>query len=428
MSRHFLHRSRRLVTAVVAGALCSAAAVALTLYVGATAHAQVPAGTFTSAPPYAASGLANVVFSGGTTDQLEAAAKSVSADGVWVQGTSGSFELLVVGGPAFLKDAFRSKMPAVLGLTAVTLTRGVASTGGASVPAAGASGAAASYGDRYADGVLPVGDSRYTTAGPRQGYVYSCSANFVPAGQAGAQAQGPWFLGNGTWSSTKKISVQGAVSWPSAAFTSRVTGDRRVITTNALPTHTTGTFPIAASDPAAAYDRNPNRIQAQSLTYNLPANPTGIGANCVGGEAGVMIDGVPLFNAFDAGGRDANAWEVQDACGGHPQESGEYHYHGLSKCLATNDATTVIGFALDGYPLTGSRVATGNVITTADLDECHGMTSPIVLDGQTVTMYHYVMTLDFPYSVSCFRGTAIRPPQPIGGGGPPGGGPPPPPR
>ena len=71
---------------------------------------------------------------------------------------------------------------------------------------------------------------------------------------------------------------------------------------------------------------------------------------------------------------------------------------------------TVIGFALDGFPITGPMVAAHNILTTADLDECHGITSEIELDGKTVTMYHYVMTQDFPYSVSCFRGTAVPPP------------------
>ena len=33
----------------------------------------------------------------------------------------------------------------------------------------------------------------------------------------------------------------------------------------------------------------------------------------------MMITGVALFDAFDAGGRDAGAWEVQDGCNGHPQ-------------------------------------------------------------------------------------------------------------
>lgn len=41
---------------------------------------------------------------------------------------------------------------------------------------------------------------------------------------------------------------------------------------------------------------------------------------------------------------------------------------------------------------------------TNDLDECHGIISQIKLDGKYVNSYHYVMTKDFPYSVSCFKG------------------------
>ena len=70
----------------------------------------------------------------------------------------------------------------------------------------------------------------------------------------------------------------------------------------------------------------------------------------MGGEVGVMTTGVALFNAFDAGGRDAGAWEVQDGCDGHPQISHEYHYHTLSKCISDTSVSTVIGFALDGFP------------------------------------------------------------------------------
>ena len=69
-----------------------------------------------------------------------------------------------------------------------------------------------------------------------------------------------------------------------------------------------------------------------------------------------MLTGVALFNAFDAGGRDAGAWEVQDDCEGHPQNKGEYHYHTLSRCIDDISVHTVIGFALDGFPLTGPTV------------------------------------------------------------------------
>ncbi|HSX01144.1 MAG TPA: hypothetical protein VLF67_02775, partial [Candidatus Saccharimonas sp.] len=53
-----------------------------------------------------------------------------------------------------------------------------------------------SYGNKYAGGLLPVGDGKYVTTGAKKGYVYVCNANFVPAGQAGAQTRGPWFTNN----------------------------------------------------------------------------------------------------------------------------------------------------------------------------------------------------------------------------------------
>ena len=266
------------------------------------------------------------------------------------------------------------------------------------------------YGDEYADGILPGGDGKYTTDAPRQGYVYVCR---VPAGGGGgAQTRGPWFVNDNTeYDINKKVAVTGNVQWDST-FTMTISGSSRVIFTNDLPRdHTTGVFPVQPSDPAYQYDRNPNSIASQSLTYTLGANPTVQGApGCVSGEVGVMTTGVAVFDAFDAGGRDAGAWEVQDGCDGHPQMSHEYHYHTLSKCIQDASVHTVIGFALDGFPITGPKVAEHNILTTKDLDECHGVASEVQLDGKSVTTYHYVMTQDFPYSASCFRGTAVQPP------------------
>lgn len=72
---------------------------------------------------------------------------------------------------------------------------------------------------------------------------------------------------------------------------------------------------MASNDPAAAYDRNPNSIKVQSITQNLPKDPAYLSTpECMGGEAGIMLTGVPLFNAFDAGLRDALAHELQDSC------------------------------------------------------------------------------------------------------------------
>jgi hypothetical protein len=207
----------------------------------------------------------------------------------------------------------------------------------------------------------------------------------------------------------KKLHVQGSVTWQ-ADYSNTLKGNTRTIVTNDLPTHPTGTFPIAATDPAYAYDRNPNTIKGQTMTFALSANPTYGSPSCMGGEVGVMTTGVVLYSGFDAGGRDAGAWEVQDSCAGHPQKEGMYHYHTLSSCIKDISVKTVIGYALDGFPITGPTVGPNNILTTSDLDECHGITSSYTADGKTVTGYHYVMTQDFPYSISCYRGTAIQPP------------------
>lgn len=270
-----------------------------------------------------------------------------------------------------------------------------------------------SYGDRYAAGILPVGDGAYVTDGPRAGRVYLCRAG-GPPNAGGAQVRGPWFSADGTtYDVARKVHVQGSVHWGST-YTMTVDATTRTITTNDLPRdHPTGVFPVAADDPASRVDRNPNTIRAQSVTYRLPVSPVIDAApHCIGGQVGVMTTGVELFDAFDALLRDAGAWEVQDGCEGHPEITGSYHYHSLSSCITDTSVRTVIGFALDGLPITGPTLGPGNVLTTADLDECHGITSVVDLDGTEVRTYHYVMTQDFPYSVACFRAAPTRPPGP----------------
>jgi hypothetical protein len=263
------------------------------------------------------------------------------------------------------------------------------------------------YGNKYANGLLPVGDKKVTTQA-KKGYVFSCQTNFVSESQAGAQVRGPWFVNNNTqWDINKKTTVSGSINWDNN-LTMAIANGKRTITTNDLPDHHTGTFPVAKTDPAYNYDRNPNTIKSQSLTYTLTESPSYGNPQCMGNEAGVMTSGSALFNAFDAGGRDAGAWEVQDSCDGHPQVSGEYHYHTLSRCVTDVSVQTVIGYALDGFAITGPKLSDQNILTTDDLDECHGIVSEIMLDGKKTKTYHYVMTQDFPYSVSCFRATPTK--------------------
>lgn len=259
---------------------------------------------------------------------------------------------------------------------------------------------------------LPLGDGFVSTEGAAAGTIYSCTSGNPNGG--GAHAAGPWIdEANGTWDSTAKVSVQGEVSWPQAAYSETVEGDQRVIVTNDLPTEQmTGTFPIAADDPAYQYDRNPNGVAAQTFTVSLPTAPAVADSpSCLPpGAIAVLRNGVYAFASLDEANRDAVAWETQDLCDGHPQQTSAYHYHDIPSCLldAAQGASTVVGFAFDGFPIVVERDAAGNLPTNADLDECHGRTSPIVLDGEVVETYHYSATVEFPYFIGCYRGTPVK--------------------
>lgn len=233
-------------------------------------------------------------------------------------------------------------------------------------------------------------------------------------GIPGAQVDGPWIHGD-TWDLTQKISVRGKITWPEAQFTiTTSSGGRdvtRVATGNGLPVNTpTGTFPVAQDDPAFQIDRNPNSIRAQQVAWTLPRTPAAAAQpSCVPmGPIGVALNGVAIFNALDAGLRDAVAHEVQDLCSGHPEMRGTYHYHGPSPCLPNQTgAETLVGYALDGFGIFSMYDAHGRELTNADLDACHGRVSEIDWDGTRVSMYHYVLTREYPYTIGCFHGTPI---------------------
>jgi len=264
---------------------------------------------------------------------------------------------------------------------------------------------------------LPVGE---TVTAPTVGGLWSCQTTF---NGPGTQTTPSWLNGDGTWDKTKKYVVDGDVSWPDASFTVSKDADSRNFTTNDLPiNHNTGTYPVASTDDAALADQNPNEIEAQSITFEIPLSPTLANEpSCVGGEVGILKSGVMLFNSIDAAGRDPLAYETQDSCDGHPQNVGLYHYHSGSSCVLEElDTGTgrskLIGWAFDGFGIYGPRDANGDELTSADLDECHGITSKVKFNGKPQKIYHYVATADYPYTVGCYRGTnSIN--GPIGGGG-----------
>ncbi len=288
---------------------------------------------------------------------------------------------------------------------------------------------------------LPVGDEKVSSS-PQRGYIYSCQTEF---NGGGAFAAGPWFSNDmKTWDYTEKedVTVSGSVNWDHE-LTVTVNGTKRVISANNLPNHPTGVYPIASGDDAYQYDKNPHGIEEQTVLLEVAANPTQLSTpECAGGQVGFMLTGGPMFNGFDAGGRDAVAWEIQDNCDGHPQATGVYHYHSISRCAegaSDGGHSDLLGYALDGFGMFGKYGTDGDEVTNADLDVCHGHTHTIAWPTSTTgttskSMYHYHLTYEFPYSVGCFRADAIQAGTGEGGGGggssPPGGGgggmPPPP--
>jgi hypothetical protein len=258
---------------------------------------------------------------------------------------------------------------------------------------------------------LPLGDAHVSTESPSVGGLFACGAGNPNGG--GADVAGPWIDEEaGTWDATGKIAVNGSIEWPMATYSEIVDGEARSIASGGLPVgHVTGVFPIAATDPAFAYDRNPNTISENDVAYELPVTPVvSDEPGCLsGGAVAIMRNGVVAFAPLDERHRDAVAYETQDVCDGHPQQIGIYHYHDVPSCLleASVGPSTVVGFALDGFPIVVERDVAGELPTNADLDECHGRTSAVLLDGEVVETYHYSATREFPYFIGCYRGTPV---------------------
>lgn len=256
---------------------------------------------------------------------------------------------------------------------------------------------------------IALGDGNRSSS-PRVGYVFSCQSTFRGGG---AVSNVPWIdYGAALWFPEQKPVVDGSVDWPSASLHVAEDADVRSIVGNGLPFGgRTGIFPIASTDDAYAFDRNPNSIRTQSVTYTLSRIPQIASApSCVGmGPIGIALDGVAIFNGLDAEGRDAVAHEIQDSCSGHPERTGEYHYHSLSSCFHDEGSghSELFGYALDGFGIFGQRGQHGETLTNEDLDECHGHTHVVQWDGEDIELYHYHTTQEYPYTLGCFAGEPI---------------------
>ncbi len=157
-------------------------------------------------------------------------------------------------------------------------------------------------------------------------------------------------------------------------------------------------------------------------------------------QIGLALDGVTIFgdapSVADRGGLPA-----LDACGGHIDPSGYYHWHFGAESIQTNldeagaevtcgieqDPEALVAFAYDGFGIYGPEE---DRAIPSDLDECLGHVSDTEEFGE---IYHYHLTYDSPNLPLCRIGASatgkLTSPDneavalPDGEGGPGGGGP-----
>jgi hypothetical protein len=184
------------------------------------------------------------------------------------------------------------------------------------------------------------------------------------------------------------------------------------------------------------------------------------------GAIAISVNGVPFFGPEEGPGGDAVAlhfeYFVEDRqpivlglCGAHSAGT-QFHYHFDGNCvhwhperegkdwkdwdislLGNDEASPVIGFAFDGYPIYGPYGNDSNnnlkemtssyslkegktgydgiddweyILGLGDLDECNGITSEV--SGMDGDVYHYHASktsgsgeIGFPYFILCYSGT-----------------------
>lgn len=164
-------------------------------------------------------------------------------------------------------------------------------------------------------------------------------------------------------------------------------------------------LPFVMSDALATMWKIPLKPKWSKTT--IPT--TGVGAT------GLMVNGVPLFNATKPS-KDGNQSAYNpsadplllgelDNCEGHSGRGDDYHYHAYPGCMVKTLVTLsksskakngLLGWAIDGYPIYGLTEITGSAVKK--VDGCLGH------DLKNGIGYHYHFSAKPPYSPMCFHG------------------------
>ena len=222
--------------------------------------------------------------------------------------------------------------------------------------------------------------------------------------------------------------VQGSVRYGIPSFKTTLTSTTRRFQGNGIPSQPTGIFPVRPNDPAYPYyspavagspwgtaDKIP--VTSYQLDISVPLNPTyNDTPQCIN-LARTLIVGVSLngdtFHHNIASSNGINAVDPVTALPldlnwGHPYST-QYHRHAYiwknETQTASNQHSSLIGYALDGFGIYGPKGENGVLLTNQQLDVCHGH----IHAGQSNNTYHYHANNEFPYAPACFRGTPTYP-------------------
>lgn len=195
------------------------------------------------------------------------------------------------------------------------------------------------------------------------------------------------------------------------------TTSHMMISSNGIPSHSVGTFPMMEDTNADGRPDNPNTMKSQQYNYKIPLAPQKASSttSLPMGPIGIGLSGAVFFNPENAEKQDAVVVEVFDVCKGHPEMQGRYHYHQLSDCfeVGSEGHAFLIGYAFDGFGIYGTTEDTGKM--ASGLDSCNG-------HEDSVRGYHYHATKKYPYLLGCYRGVVEKSNFDQMGGGMMGGG------
>ncbi len=164
--------------------------------------------------------------------------------------------------------------------------------------------------------------------------------------------------------------------------------------------------------------------ESYQITYHIPAYPvqTNVSASTNTREYwGVSLDGFPFAQQPPSAASPMGAaLPGLDACGGHPQPDGPYHYHltphvindlleknGITEVSCTyieQSSNTILAYARDGFPIYGYEESDGS--TPSDLDECSGHFGPTAEFPDGIYHYH-IMNDEILNIIPCTKGATV---------------------